>query len=193
MFNYINCFCLDTGNVYKLTNKIWPSKINYTGHYCNGKIWIEYLADKLNIELINYAFGGATTDCDFVTGYTETKTCKFYTPSIKEQVQTFIFDNTNSEQSNSKDFSKTIFTVWDTGNNYYFSDMSISPIDSVKLLINILHILAKNISTVSLLLIPNLPDISRFPTFKTMNETERKRISKMIDIDAATNIYELDL
>ncbi|RIB19230.1 hypothetical protein C2G38_2036206 [Gigaspora rosea] len=147
----------DTGNVYKLTNKIWPSKINYTGHYCNGKVWIEYLADKLNTELINYAFGGATTDCDFVMGYTGTKTCKFNTPSIKEQ-------------------------VWDTGNNYYFSDMSISPLDSVKSLINTLHILAKNISTVSLLLIPNLPDISRFPTFKTTNETERKRISKMIEL-----------
>ncbi|CAG8761003.1 5515_t:CDS:2, partial [Gigaspora rosea] len=48
------------GNVHNLTNKQWPSEINYMGHFCNGKVWTEYLAESLNVELENYAFGGAT-------------------------------------------------------------------------------------------------------------------------------------
>ncbi|CAG8500766.1 7179_t:CDS:2, partial [Scutellospora calospora] len=111
---------------------------------------------------------------------TGTKNHKFNSPGIKQQIETFIANN--SEQSNPKDFSKTLFTIWDTGNDYYFSDMSISPLDSVKSLINALHLLVKSIPTVSSLLILNLPDISCVPAFKTVNETERKLISKMIGL-----------
>ncbi|CAG8635305.1 25857_t:CDS:2, partial [Gigaspora margarita] len=50
-------FTADNGNVYNLTNNQWPSEINYVGHFCNGKVWAEYLAESLNVELENYAFG----------------------------------------------------------------------------------------------------------------------------------------
>ncbi|CAG8780154.1 11205_t:CDS:2, partial [Dentiscutata erythropus] len=49
--NYIafgNSFS-DTGNSYKLTNKVWPNDVNYKGHFSNGKVWTEYLAELLNI------------------------------------------------------------------------------------------------------------------------------------------------
>ncbi|CAG8445313.1 10091_t:CDS:2, partial [Scutellospora calospora] len=205
----------DVGNVYNLSNNIWPSKTNYTGRFCNGKLWVEYLADWLNVELLNYAFGGATADCNFVQGSTGTKNHKFNVPGIKQQIEKFIAANTKSEQSNTensklqkffnkkvnskimkkllkkndskkldnkKDFSKTLFTIWDTGNDYYFSDMSAQPLDVVKHLIDALHLLVKSIPTISTLLVPNLPDLSRVPAFKTMDPIEKEKISKMVGL-----------
>ncbi|RIB05757.1 Carbohydrate Esterase Family 16 protein [Gigaspora rosea] len=204
----------DNGNVYNLTNKQWPSEINYMGHFCNGKVWAEYLAESLNVELENYAFGGATADSDFIQG--STGPAKHKVPGIKQQIEAFISANTQSKESmnhnhkldklqsffktkanskvfkkllkknclkksNKNDFSKTLFAVWDTGNDYYFTDMTASPLEVVQSLIDALHRLVEACPTISTLLIPNLPDLSRVPYFKSMNTIEKEKLSKMVD------------
>ncbi|CAG8637055.1 21291_t:CDS:2 [Cetraspora pellucida] len=211
----------DNGNVYNLTNKNWPSKINYKGHFCDGKIWAEYLAEMLNVKLENYAFGGATADSKFVQGSTGPN--KHKVPGIKQQIEAFISANTKSEKSmnsnpklnklqsffkvnanstrlkkfmkkkSSKqpnnDFSKTLFAVWDTGNDYYFTNMTASPLLVVQSILDALHLLVKSFPTISTLLIPNLPDLSKVPYFKSMTTLEKENLSKLV---ASHNKYLLE-
>ncbi|CAG8714415.1 18961_t:CDS:2 [Gigaspora margarita] len=207
----------DNGNVYNLTKNQWPSEINYMGHFCNGKVWAEYLAESLNVELENYAFGGATADSNFIQG--TTGPAKHKIPGIKQQIEAFISANSanikskesvnhnhkldklqsffktkanpkvlkkllkkNSLKKSSKnDFSKSLFAVWDTGNDYYFTDMAASPFEVVQSLIDALHLLVKAFPSISTLLVPNLPDLSRVPYFKSMNTVEKDKLSKMVD------------
>ncbi|RIB27035.1 GDSL-like Lipase/Acylhydrolase-domain-containing protein [Gigaspora rosea] len=193
----------DNGNSYNLTNKIWPTDVNYEGHFTNGKVWTEYLAELLNIKLINYAYGGATSNSEFIQGCTGPK-AEFHVHGIKQQIEMFIAANTKSNKSKNKnsysstlkkflksnkikkskkvkDFSRTLFSVWDTGNDYFFSDMRASPLEVVKSLIDALHLLVNSFPSINTILIPNIHDLSRIPAFKTCDIEEKNRISKMIE------------
>ncbi|CAG8474353.1 15285_t:CDS:2 [Gigaspora margarita] len=190
----------DNGNSYNLTNKIWPTDVNYEGHFTNGKVWTEYLAELLNIKLINYAYGGATSNSEFIQGCTGPK-AEFQVYGIKQQIEMFIAANTKSKNKNSnsstlkkflksnkikkskkvKDFSRTLFSVWDSGNDYFFSEMRASPLEVVKSLIDALHLLVNSFPSINTILIPNIHDLSRIPAFKTCDIEEKTRISKMIE------------
>ncbi len=58
----------DTGNMFGLTNECYPvAGFYFDGHFSNGMIWIEYVAEAMGIEpesVTNYAVGGATTGRD---------------------------------------------------------------------------------------------------------------------------------
>jgi len=54
----------DTGNFYQMTGGGYPTSPPYwQGRFCNGPVWIEYLATDLGMAGLedNYAVGGATT------------------------------------------------------------------------------------------------------------------------------------
>jgi phospholipase/lecithinase/hemolysin len=54
----------DTGNFYQMTGNTYPPSPPYwQGHFCNGPMWIEYLAEDLGMVGFedNYAVAGATT------------------------------------------------------------------------------------------------------------------------------------
>ncbi|MFT3780899.1 MAG: SGNH/GDSL hydrolase family protein [Nibricoccus sp.] len=55
----------DTGNLFAATGgAIPPSPAYVNGHFSNGLVWVEYLADRLGMAMDNYAFGGACTGRD---------------------------------------------------------------------------------------------------------------------------------
>jgi phospholipase/lecithinase/hemolysin len=65
----------DTGNVFRVTSALTPaipvSPPYFQGHFANGFMWIEDLADALGLQITpslaggtNFAFGGAKTDFD---------------------------------------------------------------------------------------------------------------------------------
>lgn len=59
----------DNGNTWRLSNFTYPpSDYFYKGRFSNGPTWVEYLADFCHIKDINYAYGGATSDNQFVKG-----------------------------------------------------------------------------------------------------------------------------
>jgi phospholipase/lecithinase/hemolysin len=54
----------DDGNLFALDPGKVPAAKYYQGRFSNGLVWVEYLAgaDLLNADLVNNAYGGATTD-----------------------------------------------------------------------------------------------------------------------------------
>jgi len=53
----------DTGNVFAVTRgAVPPPSTYYAGRFSNGPVWVEYLAEALDLPFENYAYGGALTD-----------------------------------------------------------------------------------------------------------------------------------
>ncbi|CAG8486004.1 4075_t:CDS:1 [Racocetra fulgida] len=67
--------------------------------------------------------------------------------------------------------------------------MTASPLLVVQSLLDALHLLVKSFPTISTLLIPNLPDFSKVPYFKSMTAIEKEKISKLV---ASHNKYLLE-
>ncbi|KAJ3284614.1 hypothetical protein HK104_009853 [Borealophlyctis nickersoniae] len=107
------CSFSDTGNVYKLTNGAWPLAVNYNGHFSNGKMWPEYVADMLDVTFINEAYGGATTDNAFVQGYTGANS-DVPVPSIKEQIGHYL-------DTNPPHINEAVYALFPCGNEFFFN------------------------------------------------------------------------
>ncbi|OLY82838.1 Secreted effector protein SseJ [Smittium mucronatum] len=58
----------------------------YSGRFCNGPVWNEYLSHTNGFTLINYAFGGASSNKSFVECITGTNTT---VPSVIDQITMF--------------------------------------------------------------------------------------------------------
>ncbi|CAF1224643.1 unnamed protein product [Rotaria sordida] len=163
LYDTIVCFGdsnSDTGNVYNLTNSKWPIAPPYEkGRFSNGPIWIE----KLGISnLMNYAYGGATTDNNLVQGYTA---FNLMVPGIRQQITTY----KNITDFNKISFNRTIYIIWAGGNDYSFN-ISLSPSSVVKSLINgindLMQIGAKHF------LIVNQPPIQAYPAASGLNMSD---------------------
>ncbi|CAG8609016.1 8266_t:CDS:10, partial [Ambispora leptoticha] len=133
------------GNVYKLTNGSWPPSFNYQGRFSNGIVWPDYLSNSLKIPLFDYSYASATSDATLVQ-----------VPGIAQQVQTFV-----SSKDVNADFSYSITTIWDNGNDYAYSNYTVDPKEVVSRLARTWETLYK--SGIRKFLIPSLPNISEFP------------------------------
>ncbi|CAF0839869.1 unnamed protein product [Rotaria sordida] len=159
-YDTIVCFgesSSDTGNVYNLTGSKWPPvPPYYKGRFSNGKVWIE----KLGISnLINYAYGSATTDNNLVLGITA---YHFVVPGIRQQI-TMYKNTANLRQTN---FHRTIYIIWAGGNDYFFN-LTLSPSTVVRSLINgindLIQIGAEHF------LIVNQPPLQAYPATFSFN------------------------
>ncbi|KAF4948920.1 hypothetical protein FGADI_9204 [Fusarium gaditjirri] len=81
----------DNGNgSWVVSNGTWPVDPAYYHHsFSNGPKWNDVVAKKLNLELINLATGGATTNNDFVAGGTGAEST-IPVPSAADQVLSFL-------------------------------------------------------------------------------------------------------
>src|SRR4051812_8541313 len=52
----------DTGNLFAATGGAIPPSPYYLGRFSNGPVWVEYLAEALDVPFEDYAYGGAKTD-----------------------------------------------------------------------------------------------------------------------------------
>jgi len=83
-----------TSKTWELTNQSWPiSPPNYQGRFSNGKIWVDYLQELLDIPIESLAYGGATTNNSFVQGYTGAY-ANISVPSVSDQIYQ-LFSRTN--------------------------------------------------------------------------------------------------
>nr|WP_322663965.1 SGNH/GDSL hydrolase family protein [Dendronalium sp. ChiSLP03b] len=140
----------DVGMVFRMTGGIYPPNPTYfQGRYSNGRIWIEYLSDRLHLsakQTNNFAYGGATTG----------SIGNSYVPSLFNQVQSFT-------QTHQKINSNALCVLW-AGANDYLQGVSSATVP-VKNVINAINLLtdvgAKKI------LVANLPDLGQLPATRT--------------------------
>ncbi|CAF1112242.1 unnamed protein product [Adineta steineri] len=125
----------DTGNVYKLTRRAWPLSPPYhRGRYCNGPNWVDQLRGS---SVKNYAYGSATTDSNFVQGYT---IGNVPVPGIRQQVQNYM-KGWNSRFVSRPD---TLHIVWIGGNDFIFNHSALPNLVVPSLMNSINDLVAKD-------------------------------------------------
>lgn len=103
----------DNGNVYRLTNRTYPIvPPYYEGRFSNDRNWVDLLAIS---EKSNYAYGGATTDANYVQGYTKLSTVPV--PGVRQQVASYV----QNVSLNKPDFNRTVYIVWVGGGDLLLS------------------------------------------------------------------------
>jgi outer membrane lipase/esterase len=107
----------DTGNLYKLSHGTWPVPPYYHGRYCNGPNWVDQLKGSwLNqlkgLWVKSYAYGGATTDNNFVPGSGKFGTVPV--PGVRQQVGIYL----NDVPLNKINFDRTLYILWAGGNDF---------------------------------------------------------------------------
>lgn len=151
----------DNGNVYAISaaaHKVVPlvpvipnTSVYYHGRFSNGPVWADDLAKNMNVDLKDYAYGGAWIEPITVS--------KLSMPiSVPMQVNFFLV-----EAAMDFNTSKHLYVIWAGGNDYINgrSDPEYATTNSVNILKDQIDWLryygAKNF------LIMNLPDISLTP------------------------------
>ncbi|MBD2461229.1 SGNH/GDSL hydrolase family protein [Oscillatoria sp. FACHB-1407] len=144
----------DVGNVFQTSNRLYPPSPPYfQGRYSNGLVWVEYLAQQLNLpthKITNSAWGGATI---------VSSGSPLPVPTVVSQVQRFTATQSQLNPS-------ALYIIW-AGANDYLQDLT-KPEQAIANLSNVLQSLtskgAKHI------LVANLPDLGNLPA--TRNTTK---------------------
>lgn len=167
----------DVGNVWAMTRGGEPPSDSYwQGHYSNGPVWVEHLADDLGIARAtpcwsaskgkNYAYGGATT------------------PDLSGRASIYIESVKNVADPNA------LYSVWEGGNDFLYKlgrDPLHSGYISLSDIASSLSGWADNIAAaVSQLhaagavnfLIPNLPPLGSVPYVRAMGSTYETAVNE---------------
>lgn len=140
----------DMGTVYRATGGMYPPNPPYfQGRYSNGRVWVEYLADRLHLaanQIHNFACGGATTGRDANT----------LVPGLLPQVQSFIQTQTQVNRDG-------LYVVW-AGANDYLQGVSNPAIP----LGNVTQSIASLVDAgAEKILVANLPNLGELPVTRT--------------------------
>jgi thermolabile hemolysin len=103
--------------VYELTNKSWPAPPHFKGRFCNGPVWPEYLAPRLEVLYNpedNFAVGGAETG---TTNIAKDKT--FENSGILAQVRKYVHARPPA-------VAPTLFVIWGGGANFLEQEVSVT-------------------------------------------------------------------
>ncbi len=149
----------DMGTVFRATGGIYPPSPNYfQGRYSNGRVWVEYLADRLQLsshQVNNFAWGGATTGTiDGTTG--SSSAIANLVPHLLTQVASFV-------QYQPKSDPASLYVIWAGANDY------LQGIQNPTVPVNhIMQAIATLVKTGGKkFLIANLPDLGQLPATHT--------------------------
>ncbi|CAF2154564.1 unnamed protein product [Rotaria magnacalcarata] len=176
----------DTGNVYKLTDQIWPRPPYFQGRFSNGLIWV----DKLGVSnIMNYAYGAATTDNSLVQSIAWSQVLP--TPGVRQQISTYVKDS-NIITSN---LNRTLFIIWVGSNDFAYNRTinpslvvaSLSNAISDLLKSNIKHVIVFNLIPIHLM--PNIHALNQESYYSAMVLQFNNNLSNEIASMQATNPY----
>ena len=149
----------DTGNVFNLTEWTFPHPHSwFIGHFSNGFLWTEYLAQAKGIPLYNWAVGVAA-------GTDEYKVIQ----GISSQIKSYIHYMQMAKNYSAKN---TLFTL-EFGLND-FMNYNRKPADVRKDLDSALTLLTQAGATNIILML--LPDSTRTPQFKYATKEKKQRV-----------------
>ncbi|HEY9862129.1 MAG TPA: SGNH/GDSL hydrolase family protein [Candidatus Obscuribacterales bacterium] len=150
----------DVGTVFRATGGMYPPHPTYyQGRYSNGRVWVEYLGDRLSLsssQTSNVACGGATTSSDRNS----------LVPGLLTQVKSVT-------QTHQKADSKALYVLWAGANDYLQGVSSTTgPIENITQAIASLNqVGAKKV------LVANLPDLGQLPS--TRNGSQAGTLSAL--------------
>ncbi|MDJ0602046.1 MAG: SGNH/GDSL hydrolase family protein [Crocosphaera sp.] len=103
-----------TGNINQIiveatggTQTFPPSPPYFMGRFSNGPAWIEILAQKLEVPLINSAFGGATSGFENTL---DTTLPGIPLPGLQQQIANFTINNPLADPN-------ALYAIWAGGND----------------------------------------------------------------------------
>jgi thermolabile hemolysin len=158
----------DVGAVFRVSGGLYPPDPPYfQGRYSNGRIWVEYLIDRLQLsqnQVHHLAYGGATT------GITNTRAENLtypanLVPNLLNQIQTVVQPYEQSNQSMNAD---ALYILWVGANDYLQgSTTTVTPIANLNEAIHSLITVGAR-----RLLIANLPDLGQLPATRNTANSE---------------------
>ncbi|RIA89339.1 hypothetical protein C1645_806314 [Glomus cerebriforme] len=168
---------VDNGNEWKQSNQTYPpsSIYKFQGRFSNGLVWVEYLSQFLEAQIENYAFGGATSDSNFVPGFSgEYNNISII--GIKQQIQEKYL---KSVVRNETDFDKTLFIIEYLGNDY----LNVPTTDPRRVMDNLYQqwVSLSNLGAKHIL-INNFFDYSLLPVKTTSNSNVTQLINRKITL-----------
>lgn len=156
----------DVGNVFKLTDQQRPlSPPYYSGRYSNGRLWVEYLAEQLQLSLkqvTNLAWGGATTKGDLGN-----------IPGLLTQVKNFA--STHQDIN-----SRALCVIWIGANDYLSGTTNVTA--TVENVVEAIFVLIQ--TGVKNFLIANLPDLGELPATRNTDAS-----SSLSALTKSHNLY----
>lgn len=175
----------DTDNVFNLTGQ--PPSPYFMGRASNGLLWVEYLADKLNLSIqpstssgTNFAFSGATT------GTANTLDVPQF-PGLQQEVLGYLSSNNFMADPDA------LYTVWAGANDYLPTDSTtFTPYTEPTITVDNLAFVVGALANAGAknFLVVNLPDLGELP--RTLNTSGADALN---DLTQAHNILlsvELD-
>ena len=153
----------DVGNTY-IADGIPPPPY-YRGHYSNGPIWLEYLANSLGVPAPTASLAGGT---DNAWGGAETGSGLSFesTPNIGTQITTYLGSHTLS--------STQLITIWGGANDFLNGGVT-NPAVPVANLISEISTLAA--AGGKQFLVPNLPLLGDLPATNTLPQANRDALN----------------
>ena len=150
----------DVGNIFRSTGGVYPPNPPYfQGRYSNGRVWVEYLAEKLALnpkQTTNFAYGGAMTGRIRNNGI----------PGLLTQVETFTKSQKDINQN-------ALYVIWSGANDYiYGAADSATPVRNIS---SAIELLAS--SGARKILVANLPDLGNLPA--TRNNASSQALSTL--------------
>ncbi len=138
----------DIGQVYRVSKQTIPPPLLYSqGRFSNGAVWVQDLADTLQVPLTlanNYAFGGAETGTGNYAGNK--------LPGLRDEVRFFVEAHPQANPN-------ALYVVWAGGNDYL--DGQTNPdIPVANLMQSIQALIDTGVQDV---LVSNLPDLGKIP------------------------------
>lgn len=143
----------DNGNLYAATGHLVPSAPYYNGRFSNGPVAVEQLAAALNVPLLDFAFGGATTGVgNSGDGGTQTSLGLFHLPGMLSEFAAF--------PPPAALIPDALFVVWGGANDYEVGGSVATAVSDIDLIVAGLQ--AKGATHI---VVPGLPDLGLTPEF----------------------------
>ncbi len=142
-----------------------PSPPYYQGHYSNGPIWLEYLANSLGVAAPTASLAGGT---DYAWGGAETGSGLSYegTPNIGSQISTYLASNTP--------LSTQLITIWGGANDFLNGGVTNPAVPVANLISEITTLAAAGGKQ---FLVPNLPLLGDLPATNTLPQANRDALN----------------
>jgi phospholipase/lecithinase/hemolysin len=167
----------DTGNINQIVQTAtggfasFPPPPYDNGRFSNGSVWVETLADKLGIDLVNFAYGGATTGIENTLD-TTFNNLGLPTDSLlglQGEVAAFQSQFPGGADANG------LYAIWAGGNDFLSTDStSFQPFDTPDTSLNQVESALNTLANLGAknFLVLNLPDLGKLPSTIGLVDTQ---------------------